>query len=99
MTDVLNAATGRNNSTEKKFRQFVLSRSFDSGFALDLMVKDLSIALEVARETGTAAPFAALCRELWAAAGATLGPGQDHTAMAQLSERLAGTVLGEPADR
>jgi 3-hydroxyisobutyrate dehydrogenase len=99
MTDVLNAATGRNNSTEKKFRQFVLSRSFDSGFALDLMVKDLSIALEVARETGTAAPFAALCRELWAAAGATLGPGQDHTAMAQLSERLAGTVLGESADR
>src|SRR5271166_5013352 len=38
MVDVLNASTGMNNSTQKKFRQFVLSRRFDSGFALDLMV-------------------------------------------------------------
>ena len=29
--------------------------------------------------------FAALCRELWAAASVSLGPGQDHTAMALLS--------------
>jgi 3-hydroxyisobutyrate dehydrogenase len=93
MTDVLNASTGMNNATQKKFRQFVLSRRFDSGFSLDLMVKDLSIALDVARESGAAAPFAALCRELWASAAASLGPGQDHTAMARLSEQLAGTVL------
>ena len=98
MTDVLNASTGMNNSTQKKFRQFVLSRRFDSGFSLDLMVKDLSSALDVARETGTAAPFAALCRELWASAAASLGPGQDHTAMALLCERLAGAVLEGAAD-
>ena len=42
----------------------------------------------------TPTPFAALCREMWAGAAAMLGPGQDHTAMAQLSERLAGEVLG-----
>jgi len=94
MVDVLNASTGMNNSTQKKFRQFVLSRRFDSGFGLDLMVKDLSIALEVGRDTATPTPFAALCRELWASAGALLGPGQDHTAVAQLSERLSGTALG-----
>ena len=95
MTDVLNASTGMNNSTQKKFKQFVISRSFDSGFALDLMVKDLSIALDVAREGGTPAPFAALCREMWAAAATRLGPGQDHTAMARLCEMLAGAELGE----
>jgi 3-hydroxyisobutyrate dehydrogenase len=94
MVDVLNASTGMNNSTQKKFRQFVLSRRFDSGFGLDLMAKDLSIALEVGRESGTATPFAALCREMWASAAALLGPGQDHTAVAQLSEKLAGEVLG-----
>jgi 3-hydroxyisobutyrate dehydrogenase len=94
MVDVLNASTGMNNSTQKKMRQFVLSRRFDAGFGLDLMVKDLSIALEVGRDTGTPAPFAALCREMWAGAAAMLGPGQDHTAMAQLSERLAGEILG-----
>jgi 3-hydroxyisobutyrate dehydrogenase len=94
MVDVLNASTGMNNSTQKKFRQFVLSRRFDSGFSLDLMAKDLGIALEVAHDTATPSPFAALCRELWAGAAALLGPGHDHTAMAKLTERLTGDVLG-----
>ena len=44
MVEVLNASTGTNNSTQNKFAQFVLSRSFDSGFGLDLMAKDLGIA-------------------------------------------------------
>ena len=95
MVDVLNASTGMSNSSQKKFRQFVLSRRFDSGFGLDLLVKDLGIALGVARDTGTAAPFAALCRELSAAAQAMLGPGADHTELAKLSERLAGSELAE----
>ncbi|WP_315811219.1 NAD(P)-dependent oxidoreductase [Bradyrhizobium sp. SZCCHNR2028] len=93
MTDVLNASTGMNNSTQKKFKQFVLSRQFNSGFGLDLMVKDLSIALEVARASGVAAPFSNLCRELSASAQGMLGPGQDHTALAKLSEALAGIEL------
>lgn len=93
MVDVLNASTGMNNSTQKKLRQQVLSREFAAGFGLDLMVKDLSIALEVGRDTATPTPFAALCREMWAGAAGLLGPGQDHTAIAQLSERLAGEAL------
>ena len=93
MVDVLNASTGMNNSTQKKLRQQVLSRAFDAGFGLDLMVKDLSIALEVGRDTATPTPFASLCREMWAGAAGLLGPGQDHTAIALLSERLAGEEL------
>lgn len=94
MVDVLNASTGMNNSTQRKFRQFVLSRRFDSGFSLDLMVKDLTTALGVARETETPTPFAALCRELWSAGRGALGEGQDHTAIARFSEDLAGVELG-----
>jgi 3-hydroxyisobutyrate dehydrogenase len=93
MTDVLNAATGMNNSTQKKFKQFVLSRKFDAGFTLGLLVKDLSIALQVGRETATPTPFAALCREMASAAQAMLGGGADHTELAKLSERLAGEEL------
>ncbi|WP_372623129.1 NAD(P)-dependent oxidoreductase [Falsiroseomonas sp.] len=93
MVDVLNASTGMNNSTQKKLKQFVLSRGFDSGFGLDLMVKDLSIALQVGRETATPAPLAAQTRELWAAAASLLGPGQDHTAAARFSEALAADEL------
>jgi 3-hydroxyisobutyrate dehydrogenase len=94
MTDVLNAATGMNNSTQKKFKQFVLSRRFDAGFSLGLLAKDLSIALQVGRETATPTPFASLCRELTASALAVLGPDADHTELARLSERLAGVELG-----
>lgn len=93
IVDVLNASTGMNNSTQKKFKQFVLSRQFNSGFGLDLMVKDLGIALGIAADTGTPTPFAALCHELWAAAGKSLGQGQDHTAVARLCEQLAGVEL------
>lgn len=95
MVDVLNASTGMNNSTQKKFRQFVLSRRFDSGFGLELMVKDLSIALEVGKEAGVPTPLSALTRELWAAAAGLLGPGEDHTAVAKLAERLAGQILSD----
>ncbi len=98
MVDVLNASTGMNNSTQKKFRQFVLSRRFDSGFGLDLMVKDLGIALGVADATATPAPFSSLCRALWGGAQVHLGPGQDHTAMAKLSELMAGAILADAAD-
>ncbi len=94
MTDVLNASTGMNNSMQKKLKQFVLSRRFDSGFSLDLMVKDLSIALEVGRNGSAPTPFSALCREMWASAASMLGKGQDHTAIAKLSEALAGVTLG-----
>ena len=93
MVDVLNASTGMNNSTQKKFKQFVLSGQFNSGFGLVLMVKDLSIALGIAHETATPTPFSALCRELWAASAQMLGPNQDHTAVAKLTERLAGDSL------
>jgi 3-hydroxyisobutyrate dehydrogenase len=93
MVDVLNASTGMNNSTQKKFKQFVLSRKFDAGFGLDLMVKDLGIALGVATATDTVTPFSSLCHEIWSAAQKTLGRGQDHTAVARFSEMIAGSEL------
>jgi 3-hydroxyisobutyrate dehydrogenase len=94
MTDVLNAATGMNNSTQKKFKQYVLSRTFDAGFTMGLLNKDLSIALQVARETATAAPLSALVKEFITSAEAKFGPQSDHTEMARLCELLAGSELG-----
>lgn len=93
MIDVLNASTGRNNSTENKFKQYILSRTFNSGFTLDLMLKDLTTAVDLARKTGTPALFASACRELWAAAKAGLEPGADHTAVVKWLEQLAGVTL------
>ena len=93
MVDALNSSTGMNNSTKNKFKQFVLSGKFDSGFGLDLMVKDLAIALDVGAARGVATPFSALCLELARATAGLLGPGHDHTEFARLSEQLAGILL------
>jgi 3-hydroxyisobutyrate dehydrogenase len=93
MTDVLNAATGMNNSTQKKFKQFVLSRKFDAGFTMGLLAKDLSIALQVGRETATAAPISALVNEMIVSTLSKFGSNADHTEMARLCELLAGSEL------
>jgi len=98
VVDILNASTGMNNSTLNKFHQFILSRAFDSGFSLDLMVKDLNTALEVARSTGSPARLAEACLEAWTEAQAALGPGLDHTAVVRYWEKLAGTELGKKHD-
>src|SRR5437660_7187970 len=43
MLDVINSGTGRNTATEDKFGRVVLPRTFDLGFAVGLMTKDLKL--------------------------------------------------------
>lgn len=90
---MLNSSTGRNQAAEVKFARFVLSRAFDSGFGLRLMVKDLRTALELAHDTGTPVPLAATCLEEWTAAGRSLPQNADHTRIASYVEGRAGTEL------
>jgi len=89
MNDILNASTGRNNSTENKMAQYVFSRSFASGFSLDLMVKDLTTATDLAKDIGIPALFSSACRELWVAAQSGLEKGADHTGVVRWFEELA----------
>lgn len=81
MVDILNASTGMNNSTQKKFRQFVLSGKYNAGFGLALMVKDLGIALGL--DDDHTAEFSQLCLKVWSAAEETQGKGADHTELAR----------------
>jgi len=88
MVDILNASTGRNNSTENKFKPFILPRNFASGFSLGLMAKDLRTALEVAAATATPSPLGVRCVELWTEAEAKLGSNADHTEIVRYLESL-----------
>lgn len=81
--DVINASTGRNNSTENKFAQFIFNRRFDSGFALGLMAKDLGLAMEVAAACGVPAELGHACLKLWKDAEHSLGGRSDHTEIAR----------------
>jgi 3-hydroxyisobutyrate dehydrogenase len=88
MVDVLNASTGRNNSTEVKAKQFILSGSFGSGFSLGLMAKDLRTAAELAEHLGVAAPASRAAADLWREAQGVLGPASDHTEIFRFLEGL-----------
>lgn len=94
LLDTVNASTGMNHATLHKMSQFVLSGRFDSDFALDLMLKDVDIALGLARETGTPVPYAELCRTIWAEAREKLGPGLDQTDIARWVRKRADTEGG-----
>ena len=93
MLQVLNGSTGRNHATEVKIKKFVFSRAFDSGFSLQLMVKDLRTALDLAHQTGAATPVGAVALEECIAALHLLDPGADHTQAAEYVERRSGTRL------
>jgi len=97
MVDVLNESTGMNNATKVKLKQFVLSRSYGSGFGLDLMVKDLGIALGLADAGELDVPLSQALVSLWRDASERLGPGRDHTEIARYSEQVAGVELAAPA--
>jgi 3-hydroxyisobutyrate dehydrogenase len=91
--EVLNASTGKNNSTEHKFAQFILSRTFGSGFSVGLMAKDLRTALELAQQVDAPMPLGGHCVPVWNEAEKTLGGNADHTEIVRMLERITGTEL------
>ncbi len=78
MLDVINASTGRNSASADKFPKRILGGTFDSGFAMALMTKDVGLYRDNARGAGTPSPIGAGLADLWAAAAAAL-PGADFT--------------------
>jgi len=87
MANVLNNSSGKSNTSENKVRQFMLSGTFASGFALQLMTKDVRIAVNLADALGESAPLAHACLELWEQASNKSDATTDHTAMYQLLRR------------
>jgi 3-hydroxyisobutyrate dehydrogenase len=96
--DAINTSSGRSGSTENKWPNFILPQTYDSGFALRLMVKDMKIALSLIRETGGVAPLSAAALESWDAATAHLDAAADHTEIVRWLEQGAPEPL-PPTDK
>ena len=95
MLEILNHSTGRNTATEQKYPAFVLSRRFNSGFALGLMAKDLRTALGLAQAVGTPAALLSECADLWNRAQQQLGFNADNTEIVRYLEKLPGANADE----
>jgi 3-hydroxyisobutyrate dehydrogenase len=81
MTDVLNASSGRSNTSENKVKQFMLSGSFGSGFAMRLMDKDLKIAKSLADSVGYDLTLGNRGVEVWHEVTEQAPASADHTEM------------------
>jgi 3-hydroxyisobutyrate dehydrogenase-like beta-hydroxyacid dehydrogenase len=88
--EVINASNGRSYSTEVKFPRYILNRTFDDGFALSLMNKDLKIALEAAAEMEFPMPLGSALAQLWEIAVARGYGSENHTAIYAFLEELLG---------
>lgn len=79
MLDAINGSSGRSGSTENKWPNFILPETYNSGFALGLMVKDMSIAVALANSLGLPSPLGQESLRLWKQAQSELPPNADHT--------------------
>jgi 3-hydroxyisobutyrate dehydrogenase len=93
MNAVLNESTGMSWVTQHHVAQRILSRRFDDPFKLELMVKDIDIALTLAREAGLPLPVSALGDQLWRAALAETGADANVSELFRWVERRTHTEI------
>ena len=91
--DVLNASTGQSWITANHIGQRILSRTFDDPFKLSLMLKDMGIAMQLARQAGLEVPLAGKALARWRAAEEFAGTGASVSAMVRWLEEITATEL------
>jgi 3-hydroxyisobutyrate dehydrogenase-like beta-hydroxyacid dehydrogenase len=94
LVDVFNSSSGRNSATVQKFPRAVLPRSFDFGFALSLMNKDVQICIAEAERAGVPMSVGEAVARLWADAESFVADGADCTEIVRLVEQRADTTIG-----
>jgi 3-hydroxyisobutyrate dehydrogenase-like beta-hydroxyacid dehydrogenase len=97
LLDVLSAGSGRNTATSDKFPRTVLPRSFDSGFRLSLMVKDLRLCRAEAERRRSPLLLGSALEQLWSLAEARSPEGVDAMWVVKLLEEWAGAKVAFPS--
>lgn len=80
----VNAGSGRSGVSEVNFPRWILSGSFDSGFTMGLMRKDVRLALSLAQSLGVPLPGFAPIAQRWAQSAESLADHEDFNAIARL---------------
>jgi 3-hydroxyisobutyrate dehydrogenase len=96
MIDAINTSSGRSYSTEYKFPDFVLPETYDAGFDLRLMVKDLHSALDLQHATGSPSGVSEAVLNAWERAAEVLPEGVDHTEIARWIDEGVPTAAEGP---
>jgi 3-hydroxyisobutyrate dehydrogenase-like beta-hydroxyacid dehydrogenase len=87
---VIATATGSNYVLDQWLPKTWFAGSFEGGFAMDLLRKDVAAALDAARAMGYAMPATGLAYQLYTARSAEGDGALDYSAIAKWYERIAG---------
>ena len=93
MVDVINKSSGRCFATEVFVPKSVLTREFDFGFRMELMSKDMRLALEEAEALGAAMFTCSAAKQLYAYAMAHGAATTDVTTLIKVLEQWGGAVV------
>jgi 3-hydroxyisobutyrate dehydrogenase len=91
--DVLNVSTGMSWISRTHIAQRILTRRFDDPFKLDLMVKDIDIALQIAADAGLEMRLARANQTLWHEAQQNIPEGSSVSELVRAVEALSGIEL------
>lgn len=91
--DVINASSGRSNTSENLIPQRVVTRAFPRTFKLALLEKDVAIAAEFIREQRVPSAVTQQVAELFRQARTELGEEADHVEVARLIEKWSGVEI------
>jgi len=91
--DVINASSGRSNTSENLIPQRVLTRAFPRTFRLALLDKDIGIAESLGAELGMETPLISLAARRMHEARASLGEESDHVEAVKMIEAENDVVI------
>jgi 3-hydroxyisobutyrate dehydrogenase-like beta-hydroxyacid dehydrogenase len=95
MIDVINAGSGRTTASDGKFPQAILPRTFNYGFATGLMLKDVRLCVEEAKELDVPNSVMSAVLDQWETTNTEFGSDSDFTAVVKMIEKRAGIVIGK----
>lgn len=79
LIDIINTSTGQSFISTVVMKQFVLPKTFNTGFKIGLISKDASIAAELGEQLSCEIPLIRLTDQRWIEARDALGAGEDHS--------------------
>src|ERR1051325_3373362 len=95
--EVINASSGRSNSSMNLIPERVLTRAFPRTFRLALLEKDIGIAAAMARDNRVPAPVTQLTADMFRVARGELGEVADHVEIVKMVEQWAGVEIARHA--
>jgi 3-hydroxyisobutyrate dehydrogenase len=94
MTEAIDAmCNGRQHPIVKKVIPHVVTRKYGTGMTMQLISKDVAIAVDSAKSVGAAVPLGEKTAELWAAACQQIGGARDQTEIVRYWEQATGATL------